>query len=47
LHLRLAGVVAHQRGARQPPRGEVFWAFGISVVLVCVTVVVVYLVWSW
>lgn len=30
-----------------PPRGEVFWAFGIFVVLVCVTVVVVYLIWSW
>jgi len=30
-----------------PPRGEVFWAFGIFVVLVCVTVVAVYLIWSW
>jgi hypothetical protein len=30
-----------------PHRGEVFWAFGIFVVLVCVTVVVVYLIWSW
>ena len=30
-----------------PPRGEVFWAFGIFVVLVCVTAVAVYLIWSW
>lgn len=30
-----------------PPRGEVFWAVGIFVVLVCVTVMVVYLIWSW
>lgn len=30
-----------------PPRGEVFWAFGLFVVLVCVTVVVVFLIWSW
>ena len=29
------------------PRGEVFWAFGIFVVLVCVTGVMVYLIWSW
>ena len=30
-----------------PPHGEVFWAFGIFVVLVCVTAVAVYLIWSW
>jgi hypothetical protein len=33
--------------APAPPRGEVFWAFGIFVVLVCLTVVGVYLIWSW
>ena len=30
-----------------PPRGEAFWAFGIFVALVCVTVVGVYLIWTW
>ena len=33
-------------GAPIPPRGEVFWAFGIFAALVCLTVVGVYLIWS-